>query len=296
MTMEEIAALDMGSKNFKLVRGHCSDGRIGTRMVQKVRLNLGTTITANQGVIPWQKLAEIDTVLTELQDYCHQHGITRLMAIATHAVNHAKNGAEVLALCRNRGIDLEIVDGPREAEIGYLAATHGESEHLVSELGSHSCQIAWLTGGRIESSCFQPGYMGAYTDFIRPATTLQQARTDYRAFLENAITELPTNTRRYVALASNTVTGFVLGKDKDQATGLLPRSALLGKLHQLDALTPQQFETLKRNNLKADKLLAGSIFLDYLLERSGHGEALITDVELPVGLIVEYFQGRQASI
>ena len=296
MTMEEIGALDIGSKNLKFVRGRCSNGRISTRMVQKVTLNLGTTITANQGMIPWQKLVEIDAVLIEFQDYCQRHGITRLLAIATHAVNHARNKAEVLALCRNRGIDLEIINGPREAEIGYLAATHGESEQMVSELGSHSCQIAWQTGGRIESSCFQPGYMAAYTDFIRPASTLQQARMDYRAFLENAITKLPAVTRRLIALASNSVTGFVLGKDKDQVAGLLPRSALLGKLRHLEALTPGQFEALKRNNLKADKLLTGLIFLDYLLERSGHEQALIADVELPVGLIVEYFQGRKAGI
>ena len=64
---------------------------------------------------------------------------------------------------------------------------------------------------------------------------------------------------------------------------------------EFEEVTPEQFEALKRSNLKADKLLAGLIFLDYLLEVSGHGQALIADVELPVGLIVEYFQGREAG-
>jgi hypothetical protein len=41
-----------------------------------------------------------------------------------------------------------------------------------------------------------------------------------------------------------------------------------------------------------EKTLPGLVFLDYLMERTGHCEALITEADLPAGLIVEYFFKR----
>ena len=292
--IEEVGALDMGSKNVKFVGGHRVNGRIVTRLIDKMALNLGRAIAANEGVIPRQKLLEIGSTISVCQEYCRRHGMTQLLAIATHAINQAQNKAEVVALCRNHGIELEVVDGPREAKIGYLAATGGEPNCLVCELGSHSCQIAWQTEDQIQSCCIPKGYIGAYMEFIRQARNFSQARADYRAFLDKTIVGLPQDTHRLIALAANSLTGFVLEQGKDQG-GSLPQSALINKIWQLDALASKRFEALKRNTFKIDKLLAGLIFMEYLLEHSGHDQVEVTRVELPTGLIVEYYQDRIAD-
>ncbi len=294
MIIEEIGALDMGSKSVKFVGGHQADGRIVTRLIDKMALNLGKAITANQGVVPRKKLLEIGSTISVCQEYCRRHGMTQLLAIATHAINQAQNKSEVVALCQNHGVELEVVDGPREAEIGYLAATGGEPNCLVSELGSHSCQIAWQSGEKIQSYCIPQGYVGAYMEFIRQAPNFAQARTDYRLFLGQVISKLPHDTHRMIALAANSVTSFVLEQDKNQGN-FLPQVALRKKIEALEALTEKRFEALKRNTFKVDKLLVGLIFMEYLLQHSEHHQAEITSVELPTGLIVEYFQNRVAN-
>ena len=294
MIIEEIGALDMGSKNVKFVGGHQADGRIITRLIDKMALNLGKAITANNGVVPQKKLLEIGSAISVCQEYCRRHGMTQLLAIATHAINQAQNKAEVVALCQHYGVNLEVVGGPREAEIGYLAATGGEPDCLVSELGSHSCQISWQTGEQIQSCCIPQGYVGAYMEFIRRAPNFTQARTDYRLSLDQGICKLPQGTHKLIALAANSVTGFVLEQDKNQVN-TLSQAALRKKIQELESLTEKHFEALKRNTFKVDKLLAGLIFMEYLLEHSEHDQAEITSVELPTGLIVEYFQQRSAD-
>ena len=57
-------------------------------------------------------------------------------------------------------------------------------------------------------------------------------------------------------------------------------------------LSESQYGDLKSSLPGIDKVLPGVIFLDYVMERSGHREALISENELPVGLIVEFFLTR----
>lgn len=123
---EVICALDLGSKNFKFVSGYRVNGCIRTKLLDKITLNLGEEIDQYDGVIRPNRLSEVESVLGTLAQYCRNKGISEFLAIATSAIRNMKNNCEIVALARNAGIELEIADGQREGEIGYLAATHGE--------------------------------------------------------------------------------------------------------------------------------------------------------------------------
>ena len=286
-----ICALDLGSKNFKLVCGYQSDGRIHTRLLNKTTLNLGKEIVRSGGKIGAKKLAEVERVLAGFAEYGHSKMVSKFPAIATSAVHEATNGQELLAIARKLGIDLEIADGQREGEVGYLAATHGRPNRLVTELGSRSCQIAWHDGDRIRVQRIELGYQAAYERFFHGAETFAPAATAFRAFLTRNLPQLPRSTQEFVALAANSMAAFANEREPTEIAGhRLPHQARRRRIEELHSLEEEDFQALKHHMEKADKILPCLVFVDHLLRATGHRHVSVSRAELPVGLIVEHFQ------
>jgi exopolyphosphatase/guanosine-5'-triphosphate,3'-diphosphate pyrophosphatase len=171
-----VAALDLGSKNFKAVLGELQDRRIVTRLLGKRLVGFGADIAVNQGVISEETLDRARTALAELKAVCERAGSTEFLAVATRAVRTARNGGDVVDAARELGIMVEIATGEREAALGYLAVTNGKAGSLVCELGSQSMQLAWRQSGPIQSISIGAGYDRVYCEFIRDADSFSQAR------------------------------------------------------------------------------------------------------------------------
>lgn len=293
---EVVCAIDIGGKNLKLESGYQEHGRIVTRRVSKATLNLGEEVRASGGVIREHKLLELRGVLTEFCDSCERNGASRLMAVGTNALRQARNRDEVLALAEELAIELEIADGRREGELGYIAATQGEPNHLVSELGGHGVQVAWLSAGPSEVRHRAGGYVFAYDRFVRGASRMDEAYADYRAWLERELNGMPASACSFIALSANSAVSFAAGSDKRLVNDTsFPRSGLRRKLQALRDLTRTEFSELKAKTEKASKVLPGLILLDYVMDRAGHEEVRVAEAELPAGLIVEHFWSRDAA-
>lgn len=289
-----VCAIDLGSKNFKMVTGSKVDGTVVTELIMKKPLALGKELMENANVIGKEKLLEVEQALLEFKRYCDNRAIHPLLAIATNAIRDANNRNQIAALARAIGLDLEIADGRREAEVGYLAATGGLPGKLVVEMGSRSLQVAWETAGRIESRLIDKGYEHAFQSFFRAAPHFRQARVSYRGFLGEHLGDLPQGSDQLFALAANTLTGFVTGKAKEEITDRsLSKTALGETIRALERSAVDGFASFVEGNSKTSKILPGLVLLDFMLERSGHDNVLIANAELPVGLIVEYFSKRR---
>lgn len=290
--VNSIGAIDMGSKNFKFVFGQKVNGIITTELIGKERLELGKEVTENDGLIGEEKIVQMQETLSRFVRYCRDRGATEILAIATSAIRNAKNHQRIIDMARETGLTIDVAEGIREGRLGYLAATGGVSNKLVSDGGSKSMQIAWEFMGKIHSHSVPVGYELAYEGFLEPASTFNEAEQMFRRFLGGNFTELPENTNQFVALAANTIASFVSGEEKRTPHRKLTKAALNGKLSELRMLSESQYGDLKSSLPGIDKVLPGVIFLDYVMERSGHCEALISENELPVGLIVEFFLTR----
>lgn len=286
-----IGAIDMGSKNFKLVIGWKVNDQIITQLLKKENVNLGREVDENNKRIRKKKLVEIENILSSFKNDCLEKGITKILAIATSAVRNARNKEDLVSLARDYGISLDVADGQREGEVGYLAATSGASNRLVIDMGSQSFQLTWKINKKIKSKSFKAGYKIAYKKFIKGIPTFTEAQALYIKFLERNLIIFPKKTNQLISLASKTITSFVTGKKKGEVSGInLSKKELNEKIGSLRNLTSKQFKLLKSNTRKASKIFPGIILLDYVMEQSKHDNALIVDAELPVGLIVEYFQ------
>jgi exopolyphosphatase/guanosine-5'-triphosphate,3'-diphosphate pyrophosphatase len=291
----KVGAIDMGSKSFKFVFGQKINGRVTIELIRKERLEIGKEVTENHGIIGRHKFRQIEVALSQFMRYCSDRGAPTVLAIATSAVRNARNQQQVIDLAREIGVSIEVAEGVREGKVGYLAATGGAPNKLVSDSGSRSIQVVWEVNGKIQSRSIPVGYELAYESFVEHASTLDETKENFVKFLDGNFKELPENTDQFIALAANTVTSFIGGGGEirsGQQGRTLTRTALNGRLSELRELSPTQYNNLKSSLPKAKKILPGLVFLDYLMERTGHDEAHITETELPVGLIVEYFLMR----
>jgi exopolyphosphatase/pppGpp-phosphohydrolase len=290
---DQICAVDIGSKNVKLVIGGNEDGHVRTRLLTKETLQLGVDIQENDGRIGSRKLADLREVLSRFAEMGATTGAGKMLAIATHAVRNAVNNQDVLDITRELGVDLDVADVEREGVVGYLAATGGEGDRIVSELGSRSCQVTWWNGAVFKSRCIDDmGYERAFGTFIEPARDFADARNRYRDYLCDHMCNLP-GSMQYVALASKSMAASVIGCDKDDAVGMkVHRSALEKRISLVENLDEKHFDLMKSTLKKADKILSGMIFVEHILDASSSNDVLIAEAELPVGLIVEYFSNQ----
>ena len=147
-----VCAIDLGSRNIKAVVGRISSGAIFTRLLGKVRMDLGQHLAENRGSISKAKIAEILDALDSLAARGRAEGASTVLAVGTRALRDARNADVVVRAAGASGIPIEVASGEREAELAYLCATGGAPNRLVSDLGSQSLEIAWRT----ERSRFSP--------------------------------------------------------------------------------------------------------------------------------------------
>ncbi len=286
---DAVCAIDMGSRVFTLVCGYRIDERIVTKTVCHAPLDLGTDIARNRGRISAGKFAEIGAVLADFRDCSTHLGVTRIIAAATAAVGRAGNARKLLDLGQAGGIAVELMDEQREGELGYLAATGGEPNRLVSKLRSHSCQVAWKSAAGITVIYLDTGYVKAYEDFIHKASSIGEATDTYRDFLKRHI-QLPAGTQQLIALSATACASFITGLSGDRVREtVLSAATVAARLDEVQELLKPEFDALKNSGGDMDEVLSGLIFLDCLLSRTGHGQVYISGADLPMGLIHEHF-------
>ena len=285
-----VCAIDLGSRNLKAVVGRVSGGAIVTRLLDKVRLDLGEHLEENRGSFSEAKIVEIRHALDAAAARGREEGASKVLAVGTRALREARNADAVVRAAGAAGIPLEIASGEREAELGYLCATGGAPNRLVSDLGSRSLEIAWRTGNAFESRCVEPGYIDAYVAWFAGASGFAEAWAGYDAYLARRIHDLPRGTERLLCLASNTAASYVLGRPKAEvANRPLTQVALDSAMRRLERLAPAAWREHRDTAARAEKILPGLVVLDHLMRRSGHCEAVVVEAELPVGLIVRHF-------
>jgi exopolyphosphatase/pppGpp-phosphohydrolase len=286
---DAVCAIDMGSRVFTLVCGYRLDNRVVARTICHAPLEVGADIARNRGRIGGGKLAEISAVLSDFRGFATHLGVSRIIAAATAGVRRAANARKLIDLGHAEDIAVEVMNEQREGELGYLAATGGEPGRLVGKLRSHSCQVAWKTETGTSVTYLDTGYVKAYGDFIRSASSMGEATDTYRDFLKHRIV-LPSGTRQLIALSVLACAGYITGLTEDRVRDTaVPAVKVATRLNELQELLVPQFETLKHSGHNMAEVLAGLIFLDCLLSRTGHEEVFISGADLPSGLIREYF-------
>lgn len=134
--MSKFAVIDIGSNSVRLM--FVADGKVLYKGLQTTRLGEGI---AEKPVLNAAAIERSARAVEFFYEKAKNEGAENIVAFATAAVRSAENGyqftARVKELC---GLDIEVISGEEEAEIGILGAL-GYADGGVIDIGGASTEI-----------------------------------------------------------------------------------------------------------------------------------------------------------
>jgi len=138
------AVIDLGTNTFNLLIVEIIEGNIHVLHNEKEGVALGMGGINAQMISP-EALVRALNALKRFKTVCENHNVILIKAIGTSAIRDAKNAADFLRIVKaDADIEIEIVSGPREAELIYkgIAASHEFEEHaLIMDIGGGSTEF-----------------------------------------------------------------------------------------------------------------------------------------------------------
>lgn len=152
-------AIDIGTNAGRILIGYVitKNGYSRVRQVQIVRvpLRLGDDVYEN-GAISKQKEKQFIQTFKAFSWLMKAYGVRTYRAYATSAMREASNGQEVIQnLYKKTGIQLEMIDGEREAELIFLTFfTQKMPDHpyLFIDVGGGSTELSYIVDRERNSS------------------------------------------------------------------------------------------------------------------------------------------------
>ncbi len=157
--MLRYAAIDIGSNAVRLliadiiINGKAVSFKKNTLL--RVPLRLGDDAFLHQYISPG-KQEDLVRTMQAFRALMDVYKVSEYMACATSAMREAANGAEVVNQIKATGIDLQIIDGNREAAIIYNSHTGVGLEsgtcYLYIDVGGGSTELSVFADGRLIAS------------------------------------------------------------------------------------------------------------------------------------------------
>ena len=142
--MEKFAVIDIGSNSVRLM--FVADGKVLYKRLQTTRLGEGLATSSR---LKTEAIERTARAVADFYAVAKEEGAEKTVAFATAAARTAKNGSaftdRVFELC---GLEVEIVSGETEAELGILGAL-GNQDGVIADMGGASTEIAYKKDGKI---------------------------------------------------------------------------------------------------------------------------------------------------
>ncbi len=156
--LKRVAALDLGSNTFLCLIAE-GDGH----GIQKIVHDEARVVRLGQGLSLAKKfhpdaLSRARACLVDFTQIISKNKIEKVVAVATSAARDASNYQELLDIGRDLGIQIEIIEGKKEAELTFLGALSGSAAEkskahdfasLIVDIGGGSTEYILGQNGKI---------------------------------------------------------------------------------------------------------------------------------------------------
>jgi exopolyphosphatase/guanosine-5'-triphosphate,3'-diphosphate pyrophosphatase len=153
-----VAVIDIGSNSVRLVVYESMARNLITIFNEKALCGLGREVQTT-GLLAPDAVAKALTSLRRFRALCRVMKVGRVYAIATAACRDASNGLEFIAKAeRICGCPIEILSGPREAQLSALGVVSGihNPDGIVGDLGGGSLELIDVRGNRVRRGVTLP--------------------------------------------------------------------------------------------------------------------------------------------
>ena len=142
--MNKIAVIDIGSNSVRLML--LANGKVLYKILNTTQLGEGL---AHSNLLKAEAIDRTAKAIAEFYQKAKADGVERVCAFATAAARSAKNSVEFTAKVKELcGLEIEILSGEEEAEIGILGAL-GNKDGGIIDIGGASTEIIVKTDGQI---------------------------------------------------------------------------------------------------------------------------------------------------
>ncbi len=138
-----IAAIDTGSNSVRLLMW--ADGRSLYKKIETTRLAEGLSATGRLSDAAMRRTA---SAIAAFFEEAARGGAEKICVFATAAARRAQNGGEFVRMVKNAyGIDVDVISGEEEAEIGILGALGGADGGVI-DVGGASSEVIVRKNGK----------------------------------------------------------------------------------------------------------------------------------------------------
>lgn len=142
----KIGTIDIGTNSMRLLTAQYKDGKIIDRKKYVNTTRIGQGVDSN-GYISKEAIDRNIQVLKEFKAICDEYKCDSICCMGTSALRDSKNSDEFVELAKNEAnVDVEIITGDRESNLGFLGVLEGlesgdSEEILVIDIGGGSTEF-----------------------------------------------------------------------------------------------------------------------------------------------------------
>lgn len=311
----KIAAIDLGSNSLHLVivEVTASGGfRVIDREKDMVRLGSGTL---TRGLLPAAAMRAGLEVLARYKHIAENHGVDKILAVATSAVREAANGEDFLErIGRETGLWPKAISGVEEARLIYLAALHSVhlegKRALVIDIGGGSVELALGVGSTLEHTVSEKLGVLRMSEQFGKSDPLSSR--DEQRLVEHLDRVLGLHASRIRESGFETAVGtsgtiLALGALARELEAGSPQASLHHVTVTADALHAlrkrlvasdlrSRLKLARLDEARADIIVCGAVILDTLIARLGVRELVLSEWALREGILLDYIHGHPRSL
>lgn len=273
--MNKFAIIDIGSNSVRLML--VADGKVLYKEINTTRLGEGIAQTP---ILKDEAIERSAIAVAKYYAKAKAEGAVTVLAFATAAVRSARNGnvfvQRVKELC---GLDVEVIAGETEAEIGILGAL-GMQDGAVIDVGGASTELVVKIKGQITyKKSVNVGVVRLKDVCGRTETALFETSKNSAGLFEKVENGVPVYA---IGGTATTLAALILGLEKydpNKITGFsIARETMLGWAKKLLKMRVEEIAKMPCvPNGRADVLTGGAVWLAVLMDELSIDKIIVSD-------------------
>ena len=272
--MNKYAVIDVGSNSVRLM--FVANGKVLYKTLETTRLGEGL---AQRPFLKEEAIARSAKAVAAFYHRAVSEGAEVVLAFATAAVRTAENGVEfVQEVKRLCPLDVEIISGETEAEIGILGAL-GNDDGAVIDIGGASTEIVVKTAGElIYKKSVNIGVVRLKDSCGTDKKALQSAALQ----AVQAFGEVPQKAAYAIGGTATALGAWALGLKEYDAKKVTGTAISLAKMQEMtDKLLSLSADEICASSCmpkgRADVIAGGAVLLKTIMEQLNFSEIIASD-------------------
>lgn len=297
------AAIDIGTNSMRLLLFEYEQSRFSFRKKHIISTQIGKDIDSD-GFISEAGISKNIEALRKFKCMALEFGAEKIKCIATQALRISKNGDLFVSSAKKElDIDVEIISGEKEANLGYTGVLNGmdsdyTSNIIVVDIGGGSTEIIFGDGFKIDyKTSISIGALLLTRKFFDKGESdikIEQMKNYIRENISDFIinsSKAVNNTLVGIGGSITTVAAIsydmdVYDSDRIHRT-VISKSTVYSQIDMIKSMKPEERKNIKGLMPKrSDIILAGEIILSTIMELFNKDKIVVSEYDNLEGMVL----------